>query len=465
MDSFSLKSCFIFSPSLKPKISKPSDEEIQDAKLLIYYPSSEESLIKRSNMGIIEGTLHFVNQFGKSENIIDKLLFSELDKFYYIAYKVENDIYIALIIEKKEKLFSINQTISSKKKFLIYLINNFYNNFYLFHGKLSDHFFKNGKDFRNDENEYNITTAKFSDFINCYFEYFNKLSSPFIDGVLYFPFQKSQLIEKILIINEKFPHIEKTSICYNGYLIYNEIDVYSMSLLYNIFFNNINGQFRFINEPFRQPIFFMNNENDIENGKLISPFKKAFLIDNNCNCEYLLGVNNNNLFIPHIKIKNTNEEFQLSVLKLFNFTFFLFLNFSEDSKNINIYNDIKIEFQNLFNSFDDNLNNIISFETIKKNSKNFIFGYYNNDNKCFRLSRFFYHKNEIDIDKLEFIQKMFEFILRKNIQSTVTKIKGYYLYYWTSFEKKFFLLQKDNKPLEEIKIYYTEKIYQTITFI
>ena len=103
MDSFSLKSCFIFSPSLKPKISKPSDEEIQDAKLLIYYPSSEESLIKRSNMGIIEGTLHFVNQFGKSENIIDKLLFSELDKFYYIAYKVENDIYIALIIEKKEK--------------------------------------------------------------------------------------------------------------------------------------------------------------------------------------------------------------------------------------------------------------------------------------------------------------------------------------------------------------------------
>ena len=60
---------------------------------------------------------------------------------------------------------------------------------------------------------------------------------------------------------------------------------------------------------------------------------------------------------------------------------------------------------------------------------------------------------------------MFEFILRKNIQSTVTKIKGYYLYYWTSFEKKFFLLQKENKPLEEIKILYTDKIYQTITFI
>ena len=55
MDSFALKSCFIFSPVIKPNKAKPSDDEIQDAKLLIYYPSSEETLIKRSNIGIIEG--------------------------------------------------------------------------------------------------------------------------------------------------------------------------------------------------------------------------------------------------------------------------------------------------------------------------------------------------------------------------------------------------------------------------
>ena len=47
MDSFSLKSCFIFNPHLKPNKPKPTDEECQDAKLLIYYPSSEEDLIKR----------------------------------------------------------------------------------------------------------------------------------------------------------------------------------------------------------------------------------------------------------------------------------------------------------------------------------------------------------------------------------------------------------------------------------
>ena len=122
MDSFSLKSCFIFSPSLKPKKEKPTDDEIQDAKLLIYYPSSEENLIKRSNMGIIEGTLHFVNQFGNSENIIDKLLFTELDKFYYIAYKIEKEIYIALVLEKKRKNF-FNFSIFNFKEKILNLFN------------------------------------------------------------------------------------------------------------------------------------------------------------------------------------------------------------------------------------------------------------------------------------------------------------------------------------------------------
>ena len=53
MDKLTLKSCFIFNPNLKPLIAKPSDDEKQDAKLLIYYPNDEELLIKRSNMGII----------------------------------------------------------------------------------------------------------------------------------------------------------------------------------------------------------------------------------------------------------------------------------------------------------------------------------------------------------------------------------------------------------------------------
>ena len=72
MDSFALKSCFIFSPVIKPNKAKPSDDEIQDAKLLIYYPSSEETLIKRSNIGIIEGTIDFIQTFTKSQQENEK---------------------------------------------------------------------------------------------------------------------------------------------------------------------------------------------------------------------------------------------------------------------------------------------------------------------------------------------------------------------------------------------------------
>ena len=104
MDSFSLKSCFIFCPSLLPSKKKPSDEEIQDAKLLIYYPSSEETLIKRSNIGIIEGTIDFIQSFNKdseqNKKVNNKLFFTELNFTYFISYKFEKDIYIVLLLVK-----------------------------------------------------------------------------------------------------------------------------------------------------------------------------------------------------------------------------------------------------------------------------------------------------------------------------------------------------------------------------
>ena len=65
MEKLSFKSCFIFNPNLKSLKEKPSDDEKQDAKLLIYYPNYEETLIKRSNMGIIEGTMDFQHTFNK----------------------------------------------------------------------------------------------------------------------------------------------------------------------------------------------------------------------------------------------------------------------------------------------------------------------------------------------------------------------------------------------------------------
>ena len=103
MDKLTLKSCFIFNPNLKPLIAKPSDDEKQDAKLLIYYPNDEELLIKRSNMGIIEGTKQFhhsFNEIRKNEKNKDEFLLTELNSSYYFSQKYEDEYFIAILVEK-----------------------------------------------------------------------------------------------------------------------------------------------------------------------------------------------------------------------------------------------------------------------------------------------------------------------------------------------------------------------------
>jgi hypothetical protein len=65
MDSLKIRELFIFNTKLKSPKKKPSDDEAQDAKLLYYYPDNTEILVKRSNIGIVEGTLSFMQAFEK----------------------------------------------------------------------------------------------------------------------------------------------------------------------------------------------------------------------------------------------------------------------------------------------------------------------------------------------------------------------------------------------------------------
>ena len=77
MENFTIKSCFICDSTLKSKKKKPSDDEIQDIKLLYYYPNNEDQVIKRSNMGIVEGTIGFMDAFERSPDD-DKFIIAEL---------------------------------------------------------------------------------------------------------------------------------------------------------------------------------------------------------------------------------------------------------------------------------------------------------------------------------------------------------------------------------------------------
>ena len=110
MEKLSFKSCFIFNPNLKSNKKKPTDDEKQDAKLLIYYPSCEEILVKRSNMGIIEGTILFNHSFNnvKEKNVIETNENSSDISFYNTSLK--------------------NQILSPEEEDDIYHNGNLYNN-------------------------------------------------------------------------------------------------------------------------------------------------------------------------------------------------------------------------------------------------------------------------------------------------------------------------------------------------
>ena len=116
MDTLKIRELFIFNTKLKSPKKKPSDDEAQDAKLLYYYPDSTEVLVKRSNIGIVEGTLSFMQAF---EKVDSNFLYTELNKTYFIADGFEDDFIIGFILDKENsQTFNKYENLDTKKKWL-----------------------------------------------------------------------------------------------------------------------------------------------------------------------------------------------------------------------------------------------------------------------------------------------------------------------------------------------------------
>ena len=504
MEKLSFKSCFIFNPNLKSLLKKPSDEEKQDVKLLIYYPNCEELLIKRSNMGIIEGTKQFQHTFNtlegkkgqKKEKNNDEFLLAELSSSYYFSQKFEDEYFIAISVEKKNKNLNLNENVNYRVTLFKDILNNFYQFFYLFHGTFKDIFFPNGKDIRTDQVQYDYIKTIFSDFITCYFDYIGKFNtndiyqSPILDGVLYSTCKiYPNLLFSILKVNEKFRDIKYVSLIYNGFLIHNEIDIDTMSLLYNMIYNNINGEDYL--DKFRYPIFKEESDkneikeeskdkNSMINSVQIlplncSPFLKGFIDNNkkekknlNLHNNYFIGCDliNRKIFIPKIHFYNNNQKMKLMVYNIKELSIFLFFDDNFEFKDNVLFDQLAVF---LDVCFSDNLSELkkINFEDkIKEIKKEFDFVYYNKQNKSLKLSSSFYAKNtsELDKNKIPILEKIKELIMSKRIKKSGTKFEGQYLYYFEQFQKNVAIILKENKAIEEVKVKYFNKILKVIDF-
>ena len=236
----SIDTIFIFNSTLKSPNKKPSDDEIQDAKLLYYYcPRDEEILIKRSNLGIIEGTMSFMESFEKTN---EKFLFTELNNLYFIANCYESD-FIICFITKKNTIFSPYENIDTKKEWLKSFLDNFYNLFCLYHNSFSQFFLSK----ENPELSIPLSDNKkdiIKDFIKNYLVYLQDIKIGFIDKMQFLKVSnniQANILFSIQKIKENLKDIKLITALYKGKIIYNDLPFDSFSLLYNLFFSCFTG--------------------------------------------------------------------------------------------------------------------------------------------------------------------------------------------------------------------------------
>ena len=269
MYSFKIRELFIFNTNLKSPKKKPSDDEAQDAKLLYYYPENTEILVKRSNIGIIEGTLSFMQAF---EKVDSNFLLTELDKTLFIAEGYEENFMVGFILDKENvKTFNKYENLDTKKKWFKELLDNFYNTFVLFHNKFYEFFL-------DKENPYVNNGLKkeklfmLNDFIMNYFTFIENMKLPILNNLQYFTMNtnlESELLLAVQRLTEKIPHLKMTSIIYKGKLVHNQLPFSAISILYNIFFSayECTNKYTKFNNPVLKQHFIekLENNNDSKN--------------------------------------------------------------------------------------------------------------------------------------------------------------------------------------------------------
>lgn len=460
MEKFTLKSVFIYDSTLKSNKKKPSDDEMQDIKLLYYYPDNEEKVVKRSNMGIIEGTMSFLDAFELSDG--DKFMLVEMSSFYYISNTFDDNKSIGMILNKQSNSeFKYNQNVETKKKWLKSFLNNFYEMFIFYNGPIHKLFFNDNNDIRNDEEKYKSLIKYIDDFILNYFEALPLIKIPFIDNILYFPLNESYHIQMVMAtqrLKEKIPEIKYTSLLFRGYLMHNEAPLDSVSLIFNSFYNNIDASAKYNNftRPPLKVVQTVNITNEPEQVEIntSSAYRKSFELVGFSN--YLVGlskinINNYHVFIPKVYFRSTDEYLKMIVYFYNGLIIFLFLN-ENFNPQIKINQLIKID-RWVTRYFDDQIKSLENLYQQKSNKyDNATFAYLNNINKSVKLSSTFYNRKfkTFEKDKLDLLLNLLR--INYDVQhSSLTKIKGYYIYYLSTLERKVVIILPEILSLPGVK--------------
>ena len=157
-----------------------------------------------------------------------------------------------------------------------------------------------------------------------------------------------------------------------------------------------------------------------------------------------MNINSYKVFIPNLYIKELDKEFRLLVYFYYDMLIFLFVD-----KKFNVIRNIeKIKKVSHWvdKFFKDNLN--LLSKSPKMINETHIFCYTNKNNRSIRLCNVV-KKNQIDEKFFEIIKRSF-FNNENNEMNSLTKFKGYYVYYIKSIGRKIVMLFKDNLTMTQL---------------
>lgn len=226
---------FIFDPTLVPESAKPSEEEQADAKIIYYSPSCALAEEKRMQVGLLEGLIAFTAAFGGDKGPLRSLRTRQLA---FSVLEAEPNTWMVLVLHNPQISpdSSRGQTEpqydeeSLADSTLTAVLQNCYSVFRLLHGEIQS--------FVRESSIHKLFDL-LEDFIPAFIETLGASDLGIfheIDGFHYGPVERNTCVSIHCFLGklqEQFPSIRHSALLYNAHLIYTNLSLSDMKVLYS----------------------------------------------------------------------------------------------------------------------------------------------------------------------------------------------------------------------------------------
>lgn len=224
MRGSTISSLFLFNPTLKPVNDHPTEDDYKSCKLIYYYPENAPLFEQHTHVGLAEGMCMFVQQF--SDNPLESI---HTEKHTHILQQCEPNIWLCIVLnhgDSPSESFIRQQDLETHPHVLKAIAENFYRNFYLFHGPLTN--FHYPEDFHHLKNI-------LSDYTKIFDEDQPKRTELF-EGFAYCPLDRKSYMNVMYGLSQiSFTHTDvlHTMLIYDGYIVNTSMPQQGSLLVYS----------------------------------------------------------------------------------------------------------------------------------------------------------------------------------------------------------------------------------------